>query len=535
MHRRLFADLVSLAALTVMGCGTDTPSNPGNVAGSNGMTAGSAGQSGGGAANTSGNGGMATTAGTAGTPTAGANATGGAGGSGGGGATAPACKAVTPINGSGLTVSATDISAFKYAPTPSAEVTKMAYDPVGKLIVILNGETGAMYSLDPNVALPTAAMGSPLTTTQAYDSGGYQAAAGYGTGVYNPYRGIAFGADGTLYVMAARGGANVGVNIQKGAPPAAPGGPRTWSTIVSTSQGFQQSGTNYDHSFAGMAVSPDGAHLYLSSGSRTEHGETRSGSREEPLSSAIFKVPTVGTTDLKNDAAALTAFLFADGTRNGFDVEFNAAGDLIGTDNGPDMDLPDEVNFLEQGKHYGFPWRFGDVDNPTREATYSNAGDKRLRSPYAIDSYTADPQFPAAPAGALTDPIRNMGPDANYFRANKDAENPTKAGPEGLAGITGHRSPLGLAFDTAGALCGEYYKEGFLLSYGSLVTASFPDPGEDLLFIKLTKTNGTYTMNAKQIAKGIKFPMDSLLIGNKLFTLGRGDAGQIFVFVLPTP
>jgi glucose/arabinose dehydrogenase len=36
--------------------------------------------------------------------------------------------------------------------------------------------------------------------------------------------------------------------------------------------------------------------------------------------------------------------------------------------------LPDEVNFLEQGKHYGFPWRFGNTDNPVREPAYSPEG-----------------------------------------------------------------------------------------------------------------------------------------------------------------
>jgi hypothetical protein len=232
---------------------------------------------------------------------------------------------------------------------------------------------------------------------------------------------------------------------------------------------------------------------------------------------------------------ALAPFLYADGTRNTFDLAYNAEGDLIGSENGPDIDLPDEINWLEQGKHYGFPWRFADTDNPTRDPAYTKNGDKRLQPGYgAIDSYVADPGFPAPP-GAFTDPIKNMGPDANFMRANKDAAAPTQAGAEGLAGVTGHRSPLGLAFDVEGKLCGDYYKQGFFFSYGALVPASLNDPGEDLVHIRLTKANGAYSMTAKKIATGIKKPMDSVLIGNRLFVIGFGNTAQIYVFELPTP
>ena len=124
--------------------------------------------------------------------------------------------------------------------------------------------------------------------------------------------------------------------------------------------------------------------------------------------------------------------------------------------------------------------------------------------------------------------------DANFFRKDRDSE-PMKAGDAGLAGITGHRSPLGIAFDKTGALCGEYYKAGFLFSYGAVVADALGDAGGDLLLLSLTKANGAYTMKAKQIAKGMKFPMDAVLVGNRLFVIGNGDAAQVFVFVLPTP
>jgi hypothetical protein len=476
-------------------------------------------------------------AGSGGAAPVGGNAPVGGGGVGqGGGGAGPVggmpCKAVTPINGSGLTVSATNINAFRYAPSAGNEMVKMAYDPVGKDVVIISGN-GSMVSFKPDVALPTTASTMPVTTTSPYNVG-YTPENGFGGG-FGGHRGIAFDAMGNLYVLAVRGGGSVGVSIKKGAVPATPGGMRSWTTVVTTGQGFPASGTDYDHSFSGIAISPDGMNLFISSGSRTEHGETRGALREAPLSSCILKFPTGSMSTVSNDEGALAPFLFADGTRNSFDLEFNAEGDLFGTENGPDMDLPDEVNFIEQGKHYGFPWRFGATDNPTIDPNYNRQGDKRLNPGFGgVMSYAGDASFPPKPNGVtFTDPIMNMGPDAISMRADRDAD--ISKATAGLPGVTGHRSPLGLSFDKTGALCGEYYKAGFMLSYGALIPAALGDEGRDLLLLSLTKAGGAYTMTAKKIAKGINSPMDSVLVGNRLFAITFGDGAQIYVFELPTP
>jgi hypothetical protein len=534
MHRRLFADLASLLALAVVGCGTDTPSNTGNSAGTNSGDGGggAGGQPAGGAATTAGSS-MAGTAAAAGTAagTAGAAIAGGGGSGGGGGATPPMCKAVTPLNGAGVPVSATDISAFKMVAPPGTNMTKMAYDPIGKVVVILQ-QDGKMTSFDPLAELPTTAATQPVTTTMPYSSG-YT-----GTG---DHRGIVFDKDGNLYVLSASGGS---VTIKKGAVGAG-GGARTWTDLVTTGSGYQLGAqNNYNHSFSGIAVTADGKSLFFSSGSRTEHGEDEGPSgvagnnREVPLTSCILKVPTDPPTVLQNNDAALAPFLFADGTRNGFDMAFNAEGDLIATDNGPDMDLPDEINFIEQGKHYGFPWRFGDVDNPVRAQGFTKEGDKRIRQVYGgYNSYVFDGAFPMPPANvSFVDPIKNLGPDANFLVASATAAAPTKAdAATGLMGISAHRSPLGIAFDTAGASCGDYYKQGFVLSYGPIQGGSIGDDGEDLLLLTLKKTDGKYTMSSKQLAKGIKGAIDSVLVENRLFTIGYGNAASVFVFVLPTP
>ncbi len=533
MPAKKSAPYVVLATVcgVALGAACGNSSNTGTPAGgANPGTAGTPATGGGGP----GTGGSATGGNTV---TAGAGGSGTAvGGTGTGGGTGPACKVGgAALNGAGVTLTATDISAFKYAPPPATHITKMAYDPVGKLVVLINGDDGKLFSFDPNATLPTTAMTSPVTTTLPYNAG-YTVPAGYGTGIYQPYRGLAFGPDGSLYVMAAKAG---GVSIAKGAPPAAAGGARTWTTLVTTSQTFEPSGGNYDHSFSGIAVSADGMSLFFSSGSRTEHGEDEKGTREVPLSSAILKVSSTTPTDLKNDETALKPFLFADGTRNTFDLAFNAAGDLMGTENGPDMDLPDELNFLEQGKHYGFPWRFGGTDNPTRDAAFNPATDKRLRSNVFVDGaklYKADGGFPAPPAGVtFTDPIMNYGPAGDFGVADANSA-PAQLGASGLPGISAHRSPLGLSFDTAGASCGEYYKQGLMLSYGPVSGGSIGDLGEDLLLLSMTKgADGKYSMNAKALAQGIKLPMDSVLVGNRLFTIGQGDSAQLYVFVLPTP
>jgi glucose/arabinose dehydrogenase len=286
-----------------------------------------------------------------------------------------------------------------------------------------------------------------------------------------------------------------------------------------------------------LAVSPDGMYVYFGSGSRTDHGEDHGGIREVPLSSAIFRIPTATATGMiMNTDQSAGTILFADGTRNTFDLAFNDAGDLFGAENGPDMDLPDEINFIEMGKHYGFPFRMGAVDNPVRDQNYvwSNTCLPPTLQAVTLGTYEYDAGFAAPPQGVtFTDPVLNHGPDSDKFRVcpdgapmdGSDTQTP-------VAGITGHKSPLGLNFDTAGELCGDYNKAGFFVTYGA-VEDRFMDGGRDLNLARMTKVGAAYEMEVTQLVAGFEFaPIDAALVGNKIYTVEFGG-GSITEITLP--
>jgi len=206
-------------------------------------------------------------------------------------------------------------------------------------------------------------------------------------------------------------------------------------------------------------------------------------------------------------------------------------------ENGPDADYSEELNLIEPGAHYGFPWRFGNVDNATRLPSYDPATDRRLRPGYVgVDSgyYYNDPTFPPPPV-SFADPIVNHGPDADLFRdpATGGIVDASAAG-SALSTFTGHRSPLGLSFDVAGRLCGDFKGSGFILSFGAGVARTatndmFPDAGRDLLGLALTPSpSGSFELETRQLVTGFSQPIDSLLLGDKLYVIEYGGAGHVY-------
>src|SRR6266542_2792787 len=215
--------------------------------------------------------------------------------------------------------------------------------------------------------------------------------------------------NGDIYIVGnttTNSGNSTFARIMKGVPDG--GGGRTWSLLAKT-EPYPRSLTAFDHVFNGMVVSPDGNDIYVNSGSRTDHGEVQSvgglypGAREVALTAKIFRLPAGGSNLLlANDITALRSagYVFAEGTRNSCDLAFTPNGDLFATENGPDRDMSEELNWLRPGLHYGFPWRIGGADNPQQFPDYDPGTDRLLDPRFiAVQSglYQNDPTFPPPP------------------------------------------------------------------------------------------------------------------------------------------
>ncbi|MHC5775605.1 PQQ-dependent sugar dehydrogenase [Nostoc sp.] len=366
--------------------------------------------------------------------------------------------------------------------------------------------------------------------------------------------GMAIGSNGTIYLV---GNADVGNSqtkaiIVKGVINSSTG-QRIWS-ILAKSAAYPKSKTAYDHRFNGVVVSPDGNFIYVNSGSRTDHGEVQSAdglypnTREVGLTACILRLPTNGKNlFLANNRAALktAGYIFAEGTRNTFDMAFAPNGDLFGTENGPDRDMSEELNWLRLGGNYGFPWRIGGTDNPQQFPNYNPATDRLLNPIFGAVTkgyYRNDPTFPVRPTGNLIEPIPNFGPDADNFRDPLDGKvKDASVLGQSLSSFTSHRSPLGLVFDIQGVMSPEFNKDGFMLSWtigdptGDTVPGPFKDAGQDLLHLKLTKVGTTnYKLNATRIVQGFSNPIDDEIIGNKIYVLEYGGNQGIWEISMPT-
>ncbi len=354
--------------------------------------------------------------------------------------------------------------------------------------------------------------------------------------------GMAFGPDGSLYIVS-----NQPVErkltlatVRKGVPASA--SQLAWSTFATTAP-YELSGTNFDHLFNGIAVSADNQWIFLNSGSRTDHGEVENNNytflklREVPLTAKIFRLPTSGVvSELASEEAALEAqnVIFARGTRNSYDLEFAPNGDLFGGDNGPDADYPDELNWLREGQHYGFPWRFGTDDNPQQFPNYESMKDKRLNSDFVAvqrGTYHIDVNFPEA-ISSFTDPIGNRGPDAAQYRDASGSARDSAAEQAVLYTFTPHRSPLGLVFSKSTQMPEDFQGDdltlsAFLLSWGA-AGGTLTDHGQDLLHLRLTRNGDNYQVVSSQIARGFNRPIDAVLIDDRLYILEFGAGGVLW-------
>ncbi|MDJ0752163.1 MAG: PQQ-dependent sugar dehydrogenase [Ardenticatenaceae bacterium] len=397
-----------------------------------------------------------------------------------------------------------------------------------------NPADGTLYFLRPTEGIFSVALSDPFPTQKVIDIQEITTD-GFLTG-------MTFGPDGSLYVVANRrpDESMTQAVIQKGILSEA--GEWSWQNLATT-EPYPASNTNFDHLFNGIVVSPDNQWVFVNSGSRTDHGEVQStggafpDTREVPLTSRIFRLPTSAVDlILPNDEAAQEEMgvLYAKGTRNAYDLAFAPNGDLFGVDNGPDADYPEELNWLREGLHYGFPWRFGDQDNPQQFSDYNPDQDNRLSTDFVAvqaETYQNDPDFPP-PTESFTDPIINLGPDAAQYRdADGRAQNAAATG-DVLRTFTPHRSPLGLVFfpdDKMPAYLhsGDGAFSAFVLSWGA-AGGDLTDQGQDLLHLRLIKLDDHYQAVTHQIVRDFRRPIDAVLIENRLYVLEWDGAGIIW-------
>jgi hypothetical protein len=321
-------------------------------------------------------------------------------------------------------------------------------------------------------------------------------------------------------------------------------GTRIWTPVLTTEK-YGYTNTAYNHGYSGIVVSPDSNYLFISSGSRTDHGEIQTraglkpGLREEPLTSAIFRIPITSTNVvLPNDSARQVSlgYLFADGTRNSFDLAFGPEGNLYACENSGDRDDPDELNWIRQGRFYGFPWIMGGNETPMQFAGYVPANDKLIdpRSSAAKRGFFYnDPAYPKRPNKVFTSPIVNIGSYADKYRDPQDGLIKDANG-EGIkfGTFTSHRSPLGLVFDRDSVLIDEFRGHGFVMGWtkGADKTSAeigpFDDQGEDILHIQLIYDAATdnYKMQTQRIVGGFHNPVDAEMVDNNIYVIEYGGS-----------
>lgn len=338
--------------------------------------------------------------------------------------------------------------------------------------------------------------------------------------------------------------------VMRGEPSAE--GKYVWDTLAITEL-YGKPKTLYSHEFNGIAIDPNEEFIYVNSGARTDHGEVQDndglypGLRESFLTACIFRLPIDGKNIvLKDDSTFLAekGYLFADGVRNAYDLEFSPAGHLFAVSNSSDYDHPEDMFWLREGHHYGFPWKMGNTDNPQQYADWEPDPEKDpfinpAAYAYNHNYFKTDPDFPKKPGDLeFTLPVLNYGPDANFYRDVETGEvvDGDDTG-EAVGTFTGHRSPLGLFFDQDSLLAEPFRGDGFVLGYSFGAQSSLMRRlsllGGDLIHMELEYKSEleNYIVHCYRIADGFRGPTDALMIDNHVYIIETG--GRIWEVILP--
>jgi len=224
----------------------------------------------------------------------------------------------------------------------------------------------------------------------------------------------------------------------------------------------------YIHAAENIAFGPDGF-LYVGNGARTDAGQTGTdltwyGGGETPITACIWRLDP----KLENPPIEI----FARGIRNAYGFCWNDKGEMIATENGPDADPEEELNLIERGKHYGFPYTFA---NWTKKAY----------------SHTPDPP----PGLEFTLPIPNIGPDGGFSGKPIYSFDP-------------HSCPGGIAY--LGNDFPEGYRGTFLLArFGNFIRSVKENCGFDVLQAKLRRNReGNYEAEVRTVLAPLGRPLD---------------------------
>jgi len=223
------------------------------------------------------------------------------------------------------------------------------------------------------------------------------------------------------------------------------------------------------HGIENIQLGPDGM-LYVGSGARTDANQPRGDTNyfqggETAITSCMWRF---------DPRAEKPGFeIFARGIRNAYGFCWNDKGEMFATDNGPDADAPEELNQIQQGKHYGFPYTFSDWGS---------------RKAYP---FTPDPP----PGQEFVPPIVNLGPAGGVYGAPVSSFDP-------------HSSPAGIIS------LGKDFPPGWrdtlmLVRFGNFLKTPRDHVGYDVLKATLRKNEqGIYEAQMTTVLAPLGRPLD---------------------------
>lgn len=331
-------------------------------------------------------------------------------------------------------------------------------------------------------------------------------------------------------------------------------GQLTMSVVFNTVK-YPANKTIYDHGWNAVAISPDEKYIYVNSGARTDHGEVQDNgglyphARDNALTAKIFRFPvTSSDLELPDDEAKLrnAGYLYASGIRNAYDMAFDGTGNLFAVVNSADYDYPEDMFWIRENHHYGFPWLMGGIENPQQYKDWkpdpgTDPFINRFSHSWKVKYYHTDTTFPPRPAGVNFSPgVQNIGPDANEYRGHSgNIQDGDQTGVT-VSTFTPHCCPLGLCFDTKKILSSDLKGAGFVIRFSGGGNSGLMEPftteGADLLYLQMSYDSliNNYFVKTTRIVEGFKDPVDAVMTGNDMYIIEYGgEGGNIWKISLP--